>query len=144
MRPDDRAIDDEIRGHIALAIKERIDGGEELIHLGLLHHGEDDRGGLGEGARAEPDPRPSGAVDGRNLGVAQHVVLGQRRLDTRRIVVLAQLVHRHRFGQRPHAHGVVLVVVLRQLLQFDALGRCRHQQRAALAGIGAPRRRRPT
>jgi len=29
MRPDDRAIDDEIRGHIALAIKERIDGGED-------------------------------------------------------------------------------------------------------------------
>ena len=29
MRPDEREIDDEIRGHIALAIKERIDGGED-------------------------------------------------------------------------------------------------------------------
>ncbi len=29
MRPDEREIDDEIRGHIALAIKERTDGGED-------------------------------------------------------------------------------------------------------------------
>ena len=29
MRPDERELDDEIRGHLALAIKERIDRGED-------------------------------------------------------------------------------------------------------------------
>ena len=29
MRPDDRDLDDEIRGHLALAIKQRIDRGED-------------------------------------------------------------------------------------------------------------------
>src|SRR3954470_14893283 len=29
MAPDERDLDDEIRGHLALAIKERIDGGED-------------------------------------------------------------------------------------------------------------------
>ena len=29
MRPDDRELDDEIRGHLALSVKERIDGGED-------------------------------------------------------------------------------------------------------------------
>src|SRR5262245_8077650 len=29
MRPDDRDIDDEIRGHLALSVKERIDRGED-------------------------------------------------------------------------------------------------------------------
>ena len=29
MRPDDRELDDEIRGHLALSVKERIENGEE-------------------------------------------------------------------------------------------------------------------
>ena len=29
MRPDERELDDEIRAHLALEIKERIDGGED-------------------------------------------------------------------------------------------------------------------
>ena len=29
MRPDERELDDEIRGHLALSIKERIEGGED-------------------------------------------------------------------------------------------------------------------
>jgi hypothetical protein len=29
MRPDERELDDEIRGHLALSIKERIDRGED-------------------------------------------------------------------------------------------------------------------
>ena len=29
MRPDDRELDDEIRGHLALSVKERIERGED-------------------------------------------------------------------------------------------------------------------
>ena len=29
MRPDDRELDEEIRGHLALSVKERIEGGED-------------------------------------------------------------------------------------------------------------------
>ncbi len=35
MRPDDRDIDDELRGHLALAIKERIERGEDPAHARL-------------------------------------------------------------------------------------------------------------
>ena len=41
MRPDDRELDDEIRAHMAISVKERIDAGEMVAVLG-------DRVGLGD------------------------------------------------------------------------------------------------
>ena len=117
MRPDERELDDEIRGHLALAIKERIDRGEDpaaarrgaLAELGYV-------GGVRDSMRRVWYSGASDAVAalGRDIRFALRSLSRARALSLTVVLTLALGI-----GANAAIFSVVRAVLLRPLVNRD-------------------------